>query len=490
MRKFLIFFVFISLVSLGTAQVDYDISADSENLRVNTTILLDCSNNSQCPVNSWDLEWQIPEDAEITNLSDSQGAINDFSRTGDTIQIETNKAPKRKAEKLTFNYVMDSSARKIADGLHSWRVTISAFPDRSTTGSLEADGLLSGRVSEGFEYSYSNDSLSFRGQGPGEVLVNFGQGSTSDYYTFFGGEKNGSLAYKVSVGTTGFRQSYDSIPVVLKSDLEYETSVSPWSQGEYTAGVIKIRKDLEQSFQPVLAEETVHASNSEALKFDRTSSAWLDEGLGSYTQSMVRRKLEGPARMRQIFGNETSYIVERNGSRFRVTKPSTGNRDVLWNYYQEDRSFMKGWNPRKVDEEVRRFGYAYSELIIRNYVSNGNRVSDLYQKIETDQTLETNQEKWDYMSQYMDLTPCRFESRQRFNQCLNRINSYDYKVYSATKVPKVKNEPVEVEELETPNYTTPNSEQAYSGGRLNNQVSKASNLIDMLFDIIFEILYN
>ena len=105
---------------------------------------------------------------------------------------------------------------------------------------------------------------------------------------------------------------------------------------------------------------------------------------------------------------------------------------------------MKSWSP---ESRNRDFGYAYSELIIRNWISQNNSVREIYGEIGGDK-LNSNREKWDYYSEFLDLTPCKFESRERFENCLERINSYDYPVLAAEEIPERNQVAIRVQELE------------------------------------------
>lgn len=454
MKKLLILAAVVFLGSAVSGQVTYSIDAGVDQAEINTTAVVECNeDSSSCPVNSWSLQWNIPENSVVRNISDSQGEVDSYERTGDVLEILTNTGPPRTSEKIHIDIVDGSNAEEITDNFYRRSISLSGFSGKSNSGEASADSLLSSRITRDFRKSYDDNSVVFSGSGAGNIRLNFGNGAEKQYYSFFGTERNGSLAYRVAVGTTGLRQSYRLIPVAVLDRDEYNDQVFSWSEGEYGSGVIKLRQGLGEDFQPVLAEETVHAFNDDALSFDSSSSTWLDEGLAGYVQSMVRRSLEGAERSRTLFGDETSYTIRENGSRYRITKPSKGDREVLWNYYDENRSFMRHWSPGEVEPDVRSFGYAYSELIVKNSVSNNNSIRELYRDIETDEKLESNEEKWSYYSQYLDLTPCRFEDRERFDRCLDRVNSYDYRVLSASEMPEVQGEEVTVEELETPNYT-------------------------------------
>ncbi|MFB6147981.1 MAG: hypothetical protein ABEJ66_03785, partial [Candidatus Nanohaloarchaea archaeon] len=131
------------------------------------------------------------------------------------------------------------------------------------------------------------------------------------------------------------------------------------------------------------------------------------------------------------------------------TISSQGDREVLWNYYQEGRDFMKTWSAMESRPEIRSFGYAYSELIIRNYVARMNgSLRELYSHLSLNYKISDPQQKWRFYSQYLDMTPCKYESRDRFRECLETINEYDYPVYSAQ--PTRDSKPLNITELEIP----------------------------------------
>jgi hypothetical protein len=336
MRKlvFLLAVVFLSFSVLG--QVNYEVETGVEETRMNVTAKLDCSEREDnCPVNSWRLEWRIPENAEILNISDSQGQIDDYSVGNRVVSLSTNEGPKRTEERIRFKLRISEEAEKLADDFYSRDISLPSLEDAVTSGTIESKYLISGKITSEFDRSFDGRQMMFKGEGAANAVVNFGNGSEESGYTFFG-QPNGdvSLAYRIAVGTTGLRQSYSTIPVVIFPDNKYNSEVSSWSQGEYSSGIVRMREDVGEVFPAVLAEETVHAFNDEALAFDRTSSSWLDEGIAGYTQSTVRKKLLGERKTREIFGNTTSYRENRGGSLFEIDKHSQGNPDTLWQYYE------------------------------------------------------------------------------------------------------------------------------------------------------------
>jgi hypothetical protein len=465
--------LFLILLPLASAQVIYDIEAKQEEVRINSSIVLKCDEEDEnCPVNSWRLSWDLPENAEIISLRDSQGEIEEYSLEGSTLELTTNTGPRRTSEKIDVEMRVDENAEEFGT-LYRREVSLPGFSEKSNSGTLRAESLLSATVSSDFSKSFGDDNVNFSGQGASNIQVNFGEGLERGDYVFFSGEvQNASLAYRIAAGTTGLRQDFPRIPVRVLEDAEYEREGSEWSGGEYTSGLIRIRQNPDENQVAVLAEETVHAFNDNALSFDKTSSSWLDEGIAGYTQSMVRMKLVGEGREREVFGKDVSYTEERGGDIYRVTKPSKGEKEALWKYYQEDRKFMESWSP---ESGRRDFGYAYSELIVRNWVSRKNSVREIYSQIG-DRKLESNEEKWSYYSGFMDLTPCEFESRERFENCLERINDYDYPVLAAQNLPEKKGDDVMVEELEVPEQDRYRNQELFSQGLV-------SSIIEFLKDL-------
>lgn len=426
------------LNSLGSSEVFYDIDAGTSSVDINATLELECRESDDgCPVNRWDLNWDIPEEATVKSIKDSYGQIEDYTVNNDKVSISTNSGSRRTSETVKIQMELDRDAEHIHQGLYKRRINLAGFSGERTTGTISHPDLISGWTGNGFNEGYSGDSMNFKGEGSTSVRINFGEGDKTQYYEFFRGKpKNPGLAYEISVGMTGLTQDFERFPVALMNPNNYEGSSVDWSAGEYVAGSFRMRDNLDKQFLPVLAHETVHGLNERELKWDDTSSTWLDEGTSKYVESLVSIHLKGKEKTRDIFGDDTTYIENRNGTRYRVTAPSSGDPQKLWDYYKQDRKFMKQWNPFDFPE-YRSFGYAYSELIIRNYIVNeGGSLRGLYSELNPRKEITSNQEKWEMASEHLDLTPCKYDSRERFDRCLKRINKYDYEVYRADNVTK------------------------------------------------------
>lgn len=454
MRKLLTAVAILFILSPASGEVFHEITADEDSAMINTTVEMNCQEGQgQCPVNRWRITWDLPDEADIISIKDSLGEINDYERNGDQVSITSNSGDRRTSETIQISMRINREAEQIHKGLYKREFSLPGFKGEETSGYIQNEDIVSGWTGYGFQPVFRQENMSFKGEGSSRIRINFGEGNATDYYEFFGGKpENTSLPYEIAVGMTGNVQDFDRFPVALMKENAYEDSVVSWSSGEYVGGSFRMRKNLGEDFLPVMAHETVHGLNDRELKWDQTSSTWFDEGTSKYVESLVEIKLKGRERSRNLFGEDVEYTERRNGSRYRITLPSKGDKDELWNYYQENQDFMKYWNPSAYPDR-RSFGYAYSELIVKNHLVHQNGSLDgLYEEIDPGRRIESSEEKWSFYSQEMDLSPCRYEEREKFNECIDEINSYDYKVYRAVN-PENQVRNVEINPIVVPNRT-------------------------------------
>ena len=453
MRKKAFFFIAV-LFLIGTVSADevyYDIEADEEEMVINTTIMMDCE-NQRCPT----LVWTPPEDSEIIQIRDSAGEIDDYEYSQDRLNIRPNNDYRKENETYVLSFDIGREAEEIYAGLYKREFSLPSFDDVQTTGNIQVEGLLSGWTGHGVETSIEGQNLSFRSEGPVNLRAKFGTrtGNRTEYYEFFGGSpENSSIAYEVAVGTTGRSLEAKRLPVALLPDGLFNETVSSWSSGEYLSGSAQMRQGLEEEFLPVLAHETVHALNDREFNWDNTGSSYFEEGTSSYVESLVRKKLYSEKRIdkppRELFGDTVRFDPDPDDNYYK-TLPSKGSADVLWGYYQNENDFMKNWNPFESSSDYRGFGYAYSELVIKNFVARENgSVRQLYEDLDVQEEINDPEEKWGLFSRHMDMTPCKYDSREKFEACLDTINGYNYTVYSAE--PEMgESEGLDIEELEVP----------------------------------------
>lgn len=453
MEKIPVLLILILFFAAAAAsEVQYQGVIDEDTVRMNTSIQLECEED--CPISRWSLNWNLPENAEIIGIRDSLGSIQDYERTGRTVSFRTNRQ-ERFNETVRIQMRIRERADEVYRGLYYRRMSLPSFKGETTTGRIVAENLISARTGYGFESSFTGNEFRFRGEGPTNIRLNFGEGVENRYYEFFGDDRdNSSEAYELAVGTTGLVQNFERFPVAVMDNQSYNQKVNRWSSGEYVSGAISIRDDLGENYLPVLTHETVHGLNDKFLSWDQTESTYLDEGVSEHAEFLMKKKLYRNGRAdtgtREVFGDERKYTVEEDDGRYVYTLRSQGDREQLWNYYQDNSDFMVSWNPRQ-SEETREFGYAYSELLVKYYVKNNGTVIDLYSRLDPDTVVESPQQKWELLSRHMDMEPCNFDSRTRFNQCLDELNSHDYRVITAQ--PDSQRSELEFRELSIPNRT-------------------------------------
>lgn len=243
-----------------------------------------------------------------------------------------------------------------------------------------------------------------------------------------------------------------------------------------------MRNDLEERYVPILAHETIHGINEEVMSWDDTGTAYMDEGIATHTEDLIESKETN--RTRELFGEERTYTETEDGEVLRYTIPPRGDQEALWNYYQDDRDFMKYWHPRQ--ENNRNFGYAYSQLVVRNYLTQENRsMHDLYDILkDVDRRVDTPEEKWEELDNEIDMEPCNYDSRPEFESCIDEINEYNYTLYM--QGPERSTETVEIEKVEVENQEE--GENVFVDEewifRLNNILEEIEENVRQLLDFL------
>jgi hypothetical protein len=469
MRKQLLVFLLVLLAGSASAEAFYEVDVGQDSYEVNSTVRTYCDNgpgDDGCPVSGWTLTLRKPADSEILSVVSSAGEVKDYESYGDKVVVKTSHEEPTESETVRIRYRVNESAEEIVEGLYTRSISLPAFSGDENSGSFTVENLISADVDSNASQSITGESFSYEGSGPLRARIVFGNGSTTDHYEFFPERRNGSFAYSVAAGTLG-QPSRSRIAVGVMDSGVYNETVNSWSAGQYFKGSIVLRNNSNTGFTPILAHETVHAVNEQKLDWN-TDSSWFDEGVAKHVEYLARKADENSdARTRNLFGDPVTYVDREDGLRYRLG--SKGVKENLWRYYSENRSFMKYWNSQSSNRD---FGYAYSELVVKKYVVDGGNLRELYREIEGS-SVKTDEQKWEFMSNHMDLTPCKFEEREKFNSCIEEVNSYDFKVYRA--VPSPESSELQVKELEVPNRSGPEP-------RLLNSTSSGSKFFETILE--------
>lgn len=433
----LFLFLFVS-VGAASATTQYNVEVENSSATMNVSFEL---YSGEGGTNTWTTTWTLPEGAEVVSLSDSRGPITDYRREGSNLVFETNPGPRRPREVVYLKLRLDDVIREEYGDLKLIQLNLPGFsdrqegvPDEVTQARITTDTrLLSESHSWGTNYSIGNYSARYKGEGGLSIYLSMSDGGTEyDNYVVFG-DGNVSDAdelYSIIPSVTGYGIDVNKHPVVVLPDGEYDEKLSPWSEGRYmTGGLIFVRESaFDDGATDVLLHETTHAYNEKALAWG-PGVGWFNEGVAKYIEFLSSNELG--VRQPEIFGEAISWKKEctRNGRRgicTYVLEPR-GQPDDLWNYYQDGTDYMVSWSPSGRNEG---FGYAFSELQIRNYVrQNGaSSLHPVYNELrERQETIDDPQRASTIVLEAMgtDLTPCNRESRQSFRMCLESVNSMD-----------------------------------------------------------------
>ena len=175
MKKFLLLLTTF-LVSSAAGQVSYEIEAGKHSVEMNSTIVLECDEKSKnCPVNSWQVSWDVPGGAEVLSIEDSQGRIDDYSLESGTLRFKTKKGPRRTSERVEIAMRIEEDAENFGE-LYRSEISLPGFQGESNQGTLRVKNLLSATLSSDFRKSFAENRLNFSGSGASNIQVNFGKG--------------------------------------------------------------------------------------------------------------------------------------------------------------------------------------------------------------------------------------------------------------------------------------------------------------------------
>lgn len=408
------------LSSPAAGQVKHEIGLNKSTTVVNTTLGLGPSEEASI----WALEWTVPKDADIISLKNKFNDTEITQRTGKEITLKSS-GPPRETDTVRIVYKVETNSENIYQNLSKSSVRLPGLGQKRTAGALTAENILSWRITRGFNAQNRDGTLKFEGSGPVNLRIKRGNGKQTENFVFFGPRpENTQAARDIAAGMTGLEPEFDRFPVATMPDPVYNTKVNRWSSGEYVGGKISLRSSVSEDVsKALLAHETVHGLNDRWMPWRETQSRYFDEGVAEFVEFLVKEQ-ETNRPTPEVFGNKTRYDENKSDRKYSVVPPK-GSNDRLWEYYQENRSFMREWTP--FNSDAREFGYAYSQLVIMKHAMN-NSLRSTYQDLGHDSEISDENAKWSYISQHMDLKPCERESKRKFEKCLERVNSHSYSV--------------------------------------------------------------
>ena len=416
MKKLLLIFLLLVFIFPVYGEIIHNIKPIEDKLLINSTIIL----RSDEKLDYWKLKLMLPKNTEIIELRDEIGRIN-YNFSDNKLEFKTNrKKAKIRIINLTFKKdLKEEYGFKIAE--------LSLFGFKNDTTIL---------ISPHFQYFFAPDAnveygekIKAKKTGAMYIRIIFGGKKESKHY-FTNSNLNLSLPekyYWIPEGITGLKVPVKFGIVSLSGD-EYNITLEKWSSGTYDNGIIFIREeeDMKDKIATIM-HETTHGINSFALDWDKTNISWFDEGVACYVTAVVYRMLNKTRP--QIFGKDVRW---RKGGTTYILKSNLKPED-LFNYYRKGENWVSYWYPAKYKDEYRReFGYAYSELFIREYLKeNGSALHKVYQNLlKINKSVENEIERNGIILHFLGkkFKPCYSLNLDKIKNCTDDLNEMSFEV--------------------------------------------------------------
>ncbi len=415
MRKVILVFLFLILIFPVNGEVIHNLYLEDNELFVNSTLILKSDNS----LDYWNLEIMLPEKIEILGLKDELGKIS-YNFSENQLEFRTNR---RRAKTRIVNLIFKKNLEE-ESGFKIIDLNLFGFENDTTT-----------IISPTFPYFFIpnaqveyGEKIKAKKRGAARVRIIFDGKKESEHY-FTNSNLNLSLLenyYWVPEGITGLKIPAKFGIVVLGE--EYNKRMEDWSGGSFEEGLIFIRENMSKNEKiATILHETTHGFNSFALDWDKTNISWFDEGVACYVTSVMSRLLNETKP--QIFGEEVKWKEERT---IYSLKPNLKPED-LFDYYNKREKWVLSWYPGKYKENYRRnFGYAYSELFIREYLKeNGSALHRVYQRLlNINKSIEAKDKRNKIILNIFEkeFKPCYSLNLKEIKNCTKELNKMSFEI--------------------------------------------------------------
>ena len=432
----LVFVCLIFLAGEASAVSDTEIHIEDGDAEMVTEFELNAPDE---PLNFWEVSVDVPEGTSVVSIEDSLGEIQDYELSEGELSFETNTGVARDSETVRMEYVVEGVVTEEYGGLEVAEFGVFGFrgADAATRARVTVDAtIFTVSSGNGFETTLTREEALVEGAGSTTVTVTVGdaEGRYENYAVFEDGtdvsadvSESDSL-YDTVPAVFGFEPSVNKHPIVVLPDEEYDEAVNEWSQGQYSSsGVIAVRESVfeDGGATKTVLHETTHAYNDEALGWTDAEVGWFEEGTAGYVEFVADRRRGEPRR--SVFGEKRR--VEKDG-KLRVLGPR-GSFEDLRRYYETGSRLMRTWAPE--DGEQRRFGYAFSELVVRSYVAEEgtDALHETYEQLlSTEARTSTREGATAVVLEAMNadpevLRPCSAPTDEETQDCVREINRMD-----------------------------------------------------------------
>ncbi len=426
--------VFILLLpSAGANYMNYEILLLGEN----ADLSLEMSLESETPVNVFNGALLLPGGAEVLGVSDSKGAIEDFSVHDGRLDFSTNYSVAKELEIVNISMKLRDVRNGEFAPLYNSRISMPAAVDSDVSVVIAGGGFISFEPNHGFSGELTVKKIELAGTGPASVKFFYSsEGTALEHYVLFNrsslsdeelvakGFSDAETYFGWIPKITGIEPPFEKFPVVVMDDAEFAEKVNAYSEGVYrTGGIILLKAGVfGENAAPVILHETVHGFNAQAMTWNNSGSAWFDEGMAKFTEYLARRRIG--MRLANLFDGVNEY---REGDYIIRVYPAN-SVEQLMEYYSGEKTFMNEWTPER--ESTREFGYSFGELFVRDYVYRNGFTSLLnaYRKFldqeeEIDEGGKFTQTTLSLLG--AEFEPCNYPSEQEVKDCLEQLNEFE-----------------------------------------------------------------
>lgn len=408
------------LFSSVNAMVYYNITVKGKDAIINTTFTLE----AQQKIAIWQVSWNLPENSKVLSLRDDKGKITDYILQKDVLIFETNSYIS-KSRTVYLSLLVENAVKDTFKPLYNLELSLPGIPDKETIVDIHIPHIISGDSSFGFTEYFTDNFAQFVGKGPINFNIFYSfSGKKYKHYVLFGDYdiQAADDLFDIIPSITGINVPFQRFPIIILPDTNFEKNIKAWGSGTHLrGGLIIIKESAMESPNNVsiILHETTHGFNAKALKWSKVNITWFDEGTATFVEYLINKKLN--VKQGELFGEDTSFIKDNR----KYILHSRGDKDELWEYYKENKNFMKEWNPET--EETRDFGYAFSELIARDFIlKNGiESLKDVYEKLSKINHTINSSEEYNSIILYAmkyNFRPCYSLDRNQFDLCLKMIN--------------------------------------------------------------------
>ncbi|MFH8080930.1 MAG: hypothetical protein QXO84_03590 [Candidatus Aenigmatarchaeota archaeon] len=445
------FLIFISLIlfslPISTSTTIYNITLANQKIFVNVTFDI----NSEQAFDVWRVTWEIPHKYDILSIKDEIGYVSFDSKEG-YVYFETNPL-RSKRRVINIQYFINDAISEEYGQLKKVRLYLSGFEGEKTIINVYLPKIISGDASFGFSEYFDDNFAQFVGFGAADILLYYSfSGREYENYVVFGPAefKVADRMFSLVTNITGVKKPYKRFPVVVIDDNLFESKIQPWGTASHLrGGLILMKKSVANGpyNASILLHETTHGINAKVLKWNKANSTWFEEGTASFVEYLANQMLG--LQQSELFGKDKT--VKKDGEK--IIFKSKGRAEELWDYYKHGNDFMYYWTPE--NGELRDFGYAFSELVIRYAVKkNGiGKLKETYLELsKINKTVSDSIEATNILLSSLDTNfmPCYSVDRLTFEKCLQEINEQKFTFSDATAIQvtntEIVNETIEIKQ--------------------------------------------